>query len=66
MTTAAHPVEVQKALSGIEYPASRDDLITHAKGNSASGNIIEALGELEDREYTNPADVNAELAGSRE
>lgn len=64
MATAAHPIEVQKALSGVDYPASRKELIDHAKERGARDNIIEALEQLEEREYANPADVNAEIAGN--
>lgn len=44
-------------LKGIDFPASKDDLITHAKENDAEDVVIEELGKMPDHEYTNMADV---------
>ena len=61
---APSPSEVQKALRGADYPASRDDLIELAKDNEAPEEIVDELEDgLEDDEYDSPADVMADLAG---
>ena len=60
----ASPSEVQKALRGADYPASRDDLIELAKDNEAPEEIVDELEEgLEDDEYGSPAQVMADLGG---
>jgi hypothetical protein len=51
-------IEVQKALGGISYPASKDQLIKHAKGNSASTDILAVLRDIPDQEYDGPNEVS--------
>jgi hypothetical protein len=61
---AASPTEVQKALKGADYPASREDLIELARENEAPEDVVDQLEDgLEDDEYDSPADVMAELGG---
>jgi hypothetical protein len=52
-------IEVQKALGGISYPASRDQLIKHAQGNKAGQDVLDALAGLPDREYDGPTEVSS-------
>jgi hypothetical protein len=62
MTTHPSFVEVQKHLSGIDYPASRDELIEHARKKGADDGILQALRRLPDREYDGPNAVSKEIA----
>ena len=55
-------IEVQKALGGISYPATRDQLVDHAKGKSASKDILDALQNIPDREYDGPNEVSKAVA----
>jgi Protein of unknown function (DUF2795) len=55
-------IEVQKALGGISYPATRDQLVDHAKGHNASKDILDALQALPDREYDGPNEVGKAAA----
>jgi hypothetical protein len=48
---------VQKALSGVSYPSSKQDLISHAKSNGADPEIINALGKLPDGDISGPDQV---------
>lgn len=57
------PIEVQKALKNMDYPARKQDLIEHAKKHKASKEVIEVLEDLPDHEYTNAAEVSKEFAG---
>jgi hypothetical protein len=60
------PTEVQRALRGADYPASRDSLIDLARDNEAPDEILDELEEgLEEDEYGSPAEVMAELGSSR-
>jgi hypothetical protein len=53
------PIDIQKALSGIDYPASKDDLVRHAEQNGGGKDVLDALGKIEDREYEGPSGVSS-------
>lgn len=58
----ASPTDVQKALRGADYPASREDLIELARENEAPEEVVEELESgLDESEYESPAQVMAEL-----
>ena len=57
------PIEVQKALKNIDYPAKKKDLIEHAKKHKAGKDVMSVLEDLPDHEYSNAADVSREFAG---
>lgn len=56
--TGPTPVEIQQYLSGIEYPATKEDLIEHAQSTEATENVLALLATLPEREYASPADVS--------
>jgi hypothetical protein len=53
------PIDVQKALSGIDYPASKDQIVQHAEKNGGDKEVVEALRKIDDREYEGPSGVSA-------
>lgn len=53
-----NPVQVQKFLSGMDYPAKKQDLIQKAQSEGADQNVIDALNKLPDQEFQTPADVS--------
>jgi uncharacterized protein DUF2795 len=55
-------IKVQKFLGGISYPASKDQLIDHARGKKADKDVLDALQELPDREYEGPNEVSQAVA----
>jgi UDP-glucose 6-dehydrogenase len=58
MPLASHSTAtIAQALSGIDFPANRQDLIEHAKKNNADAEVIQALNEVPDEQYTSMADV---------
>jgi hypothetical protein len=64
-----NPIDVQAYLNGIDYPANREELASHARDQGADDLVIDALSELPDKEYKTPAEVNEEvgaLAGDAE
>jgi hypothetical protein len=63
MAMKANPIEVQKHLKGMEYPASRDELVQTAEGNDAPDDIVEVLRGLPEQEYDGPDDVMEALSG---
>ncbi|MEU8804543.1 DUF2795 domain-containing protein [Spirillospora sp. NPDC048819] len=54
-------IEVQKSLAGMDYPASKDDLIQHAQEHGAEEGILQALQAMPDREYDGPSGVSKEI-----
>ena len=52
------PIDIQKALSGIEYPAQRDDVVKHAESQGGGDDVLEALKGIDDQEYDSPAAVS--------
>lgn len=51
------PIDVQKALSGASYPATKQDLVEQAKNNGASDDIVDALKKLPDGDISGPDQV---------
>jgi hypothetical protein len=51
------PANVTKHLKGIDFPASKQDLIKHAQHEHAGKEVISELQGFEEREYGNMADV---------
>jgi uncharacterized protein DUF2795 len=62
MAEHANFIEVQKFLSGVGYPASKQDLVKHAKSKGADKQSLKALEALPDREYDGPNKVSAAVA----
>ncbi|MDA0564129.1 DUF2795 domain-containing protein [Streptomonospora sp. S1-112] len=55
-------IEVQKALSGVGYPSSRDDLVQHARQNKAGDEVVDALRNLPKQNYGGPDEVSRDIA----
>lgn len=54
----ANPIQIQKHLKGVDYPASKQDLIEHAQQQGADENIRSVLEQLPDEEFETPAEVS--------
>jgi hypothetical protein len=59
-----NPIDVQKNLKGVSYPASRDDLIAAAEQNGRDSELVEQLEGLDENEFESPAEVMKALGGS--
>jgi hypothetical protein len=55
--TGDSPVNIARHLGGIDFPASKQDLVKHAQGNGANDEVMDVLNRMPDREYGNMADV---------
>lgn len=53
-----NPIELQKHLKGVDYPANKQDLTRQAEENGADGGMRAVLDRLPDGEYQTPVDVN--------
>jgi hypothetical protein len=58
----ANPIAIQKCLSGVDYPASRDDLVRAAESNGADKQTLDLLRKMPDRTYEGPSGVSKEIA----
>lgn len=58
---SVNPVQVQKFLDGVDYPASKDDLVNTARNEGADDRVIEALDRLPDQQFNSPVDVSQAL-----
>jgi Protein of unknown function (DUF2795) len=56
-----NPIEVQKHLSGVSYPATKDELIAAAEENDAPQEVIEALQEMDGEQFDGPDEVQEAL-----
>jgi predicted outer membrane protein len=59
----ANPIQIQKYLKGVDYPASREQLIENAKRLGADENICASLEQLPDEHFQTPADVSEAFKG---
>jgi hypothetical protein len=53
-----NPIQVQKFLGGMNYPAKKDEIVDHAKSKGADENITDTLRQLPDEDFETPADVS--------
>ncbi|MFE9397124.1 DUF2795 domain-containing protein [Streptomyces flavidovirens] len=56
-----NPIEMQKSLGGVSYPASKKEILEKAEKNNARPEIKEALKALPEKEYDSPAAINKEV-----
>ena len=64
MANQPSPIELQKSLSGMDYPASKDDLVRHAEEHGADKEILDRLRKIPDREYDGPSGVSKEFSNA--
>ncbi len=57
-TQKVNPVQVQKFLKGVDYPADKNELIQAAKDEGADENVISMLESLPEEQYQTPADLS--------
>jgi len=53
-----NPIQLQKYLKGLDYPASKADLIKKAQQEGADENVRATLDKLPDQSFETPADVS--------
>lgn len=57
------PIDLQKALGGIEYPTDRETLVKRAKENKADKAVTERLAHLDKERFDGPDDVSKAVFG---
>jgi Protein of unknown function (DUF2795) len=58
MQEKVNPIQVQKFLKGLDYPASKDELIQCAENEGADERVRAVLERLPEEEFGTPADVS--------
>ena len=64
-TTIPNPIQVQKFLGGVDYPADKASLIKRAKEKGADENVLNALNQMSATNYNSPNDVSEEMGKLR-
>lgn len=60
------PKHVTRSLRGIDFPASKEDLIEKARSENAGEEVLRHLERMPDQEYQNMADVMRGFGQSNE
>ena len=53
-----NPVQIQKFLGGIDYPASKDEVLETARSRGADERVLQTLERLPGQEFNSPNDVS--------
>lgn len=56
-----NPIQVQKFLSGLDYPAKKQQILDTAKQQGADENVMSTLQRIPDREYEGPTGITEEI-----
>lgn len=56
-TSGHSPSNIAHQLSGFDFPASRDDLVKHAKRSGSGEDATEIIEQMPERTYESMADV---------
>ncbi len=64
MATKGSSAELEKYLKGIDYPASKDDLLQKARSNGAPDEVIDMINGLTESKFNSPIDVSKALGGA--
>lgn len=54
-------VDIEKYLSGADFPCDKQMLIKEAKSKDAPSDVVNMLNSLPNREYSDVADVSAAM-----
>jgi len=57
-----NPIQIQKFLKGVDYPAKKETLLENAKKMGADENVCASLEQLPDQDFDAPVDVSQALA----
>ncbi|OUE20021.1 hypothetical protein BFL34_02169 [Clavibacter michiganensis] len=59
---AINPIELQKHLSGLDYPATKDAIVKKAEDAGADSDTLDALRGIADTEYDAPTAINSAVS----
>lgn len=50
-------MDMQKYLSGLDYPATKQDIVDKANENDAPDEVMKKIDMLDEKEYSSAADI---------
>ena len=53
-----NPIDLQKHLKGLDYPASKDDIVAKAESNGADEDMLDTLRQIADSSYDAPTAIS--------
>jgi len=59
--TNSDSIQIQKYLHGMDYPASKDDLIDCAKENGAPKEVLDQLDSLRSDHFNSPVEISKHI-----
>lgn len=62
MSDTPNPIQIQKFLAGVNYPADRSTLVSTAEKEGADGPVLDALKSIPDKEYDSPTAVSSAVS----
>jgi uncharacterized protein DUF2795 len=62
---AVNPIQLQKFLSGVDYPARKQDLVDRARQQGADDNVLKTLEQLPRDRFNSPNDVSEAFGQQR-
>ncbi|MFB9432858.1 DUF2795 domain-containing protein [Streptoalloteichus tenebrarius] len=58
VSMAVNPIQVQKFLKGIDYPATKDEVVKAAQSQGADDNVLDTLRNLPRDNFNSPNDIS--------
>jgi hypothetical protein len=59
---SVNPIQIEKYLKGVDFPAKKADLIKRAAQNGADGNVRSMLQQLPDQQFYTSNDVSKAIS----
>ncbi len=53
-----NPIQLEKYLKGLNYPAKKDDIVQYAQQHGADENVKSALQQLPDQTFDGPTEIS--------
>lgn len=60
-----NPIQIQKFLGGMDYPAHKDEVVEYARSKGADENIMQTLEQLPEEDFEAPAGVSKAIGQIR-
>jgi hypothetical protein len=55
---AISAADLEHAIKGVNFPASKDELVKQANNNNADSSVLSVVKDLPDEKYSSPIDVS--------
>jgi hypothetical protein len=56
-----NPIQLEKYLKGLDYPAKKEDIVHYAEQHGADANVTSALQQLPDKTFDGPTGISKEI-----